>query len=76
MHSICNLNYGVPEKILVVFHNGSNYDYHFIVKEGAEDAGKYITFTVSIETKVTRIDKNGSEITNHMSYILQFIDGA
>ena len=76
VHSICNLKYSVPEKIPVVFHNGSNYDYHFIVKDGAEDTGKYTTFTVSIENKVTRIDKNGEEITNHISYMLKFIDGA
>ena len=31
-HSICNLKYSVPKKIAVVFHNGSNYDYHFIIK--------------------------------------------
>ena len=27
-HSICNLKYGVPKKIPIVFHNGPNYDYH------------------------------------------------
>ena len=32
-HSICNLKFNVPNEILVVFHNGSNYDYHFIIKE-------------------------------------------
>ena len=26
----------VPKKILITFHNGSNYDYHFIIKELAE----------------------------------------
>ena len=31
-HSICNLNYSVHKKI-ITFHNGSNYDYHFIIKE-------------------------------------------
>ena len=30
---ICNLKYSVTKDILVVFHNGSNYDYHFIIKE-------------------------------------------
>ena len=28
-----NLKFNVPNEIPVVFHNGSNYDYHFIVKE-------------------------------------------
>ena len=31
-HSICNLKYSVPKNIPVVFHNASNYDYHFIIK--------------------------------------------
>ena len=33
-------------------------------------------FTVPIEKEVTRIDKNGEEITKNISYILQFIDSA
>ena len=32
-HSIFNLNYKVPEEI----HNGSKHDYHFLIKEFAED---------------------------------------
>ena len=59
-HSICNLKYSVPTKIPLVFHNESNYDYHFIIKELAEEfkkqftclgknSEKYITFTVAIE---------------------------
>ena len=32
-HSICNLKFNVPHEIPVVSHNGSNYDYHFIIKE-------------------------------------------
>ena len=27
----------MPKEILLVFHNGSNYDYHFIIKELAEE---------------------------------------
>ena len=83
-HNICNLKC-VPNKIPIVFHNGSNYDYHFIIKELAEEfkkqftclgenTEKYITFTVPIEKEVTRIDKNPEEITKNISYILQFID--
>ena len=36
-HSICNLNYKVPQVISVKIHNGSTYDYHFIIKELAEE---------------------------------------
>ena len=32
-HSVCNLKFNVPNEIPVVFHNGSNYDYHFIIEE-------------------------------------------
>ena len=81
------MKYSVPEKNPIVFHNGSNYDFHFIIKELSEEfkkqytslgenTEKYITFTVPLEKEVTRIDKNGWEITKNISYILQFIDGA
>ena len=87
VHSICNLKYSVPNKIPIVFHNGSNYDYHFIIKELAEEfkqrftclgenIEKYINFTVSIEKEVTRIDKNREDITKCISYTVQFIDSA
>ena len=33
VHDICNLRYKTPKEIQVVFHNGSTYDYHFIIKE-------------------------------------------
>ena len=31
-HDICNLRYKTSKEIPVVFHNGSTYDYHFIIK--------------------------------------------
>ena len=54
-HSICNLRYKVPQEFLVKIHNGSKYDYHFIIKELAEEfkgefeclgenTEKYVTF--------------------------------
>ena len=57
---IFNLKYSVLEKILISFHNGSNYDYHFVIKELAEEfkrqftclgenTEQYITFTVPTE---------------------------
>ena len=36
VYSICNLKYSVPKKVSIVFHNGSNYDYHFIIKKQLE----------------------------------------
>ena len=58
-HNICNLRYKTPKEITVVFHNGSTYDYHFIINQPAkefkgrreslgENREKYITFSVSI----------------------------
>ena len=36
-HSICNLKFNMPNEIPVVFHNGPNYDYYFIIKELANE---------------------------------------
>ena len=36
-HSIRNLRYQIPKEILAVFHNGSTYDYHFIIKQLARE---------------------------------------
>ena len=86
-HDICNLKYNVPNQISVAFYNGSNYDYHFVMKELSEEfkkqfsclgeiTEKYVTFPVPIEKEVTRIDKNGEEVSKNKSCILQFIDSA
>ena len=71
----------------IKFHNGSNYDYHLIIKELVEKferqftclgekTEKYITFSVSLEKEVIRMDKNGKEIAKTISYRLQFIGSA
>ena len=36
-HSIYNLRFNVLNETPVAFHNGSNYDYHFIIKELARE---------------------------------------
>ena len=36
-HSACNLGYKVLREIPVIFHNGSSYDYHFIIKYLAKE---------------------------------------
>ena len=77
-HNICNLRYKVPKEIPVVFHNGSSYDYHFIINELlrefkgnfeclGENTEKYITFSVMIKKKIENKDL---EIT----YKIKFID--
>ena len=82
-YSICNLKYNVPKKVPIAFLNGSNYNYHFIIKELAEELEKqlfyiaekiekYITFTVPIEKEVKSIDKNIEEVPKNISYRLQF----
>ena len=59
-HNICNLRQKTPKEVPVVFHNGSTYDYHFIIKQLAkkfdsqfeclgENKENYITFSVSIK---------------------------
>ena len=86
-HSICDLKCSAPKNIPIVFHNGSNYDYHFIIKtltkefkkqftSLGENTEKYLNFTVPIGKKVMRINKNGEGITKNISNILQFIDNA
>ena len=77
-HNMCNLRYKVPKEIPIVFHNGSTYDYHFIIKELVkefdgnfeclgENTEKYITFSVPIKKK---IENKNIEIT----YKIKFID--
>ena len=84
--SFCNLKFNVPNEIPVVFHNDSNYDYHFIIKEFAnkfngqfeclgENTETY-TFSVPIEKEVTKIDKDGNEIVVTISYKIKFIGSA
>ena len=37
VHRIWNLKYSLTKRIPIVFHNGSNYGYHFIIKEWAKN---------------------------------------
>ena len=77
-HNICNLRYKVHKEIPIVFHNGSIYDYHFIIKELVkefegnfeclgENTEKHITFSVPIKKGIENKDL---EIT----YKIKFID--
>ena len=61
-HSICNLRYKTPKEIPVVFHNGSTYDYHFIIDQLEKEFNgqleclgenmENITFSVPIKKEV------------------------
>ena len=82
-HGNCNLKLNVPNQIPVVFHNRSNYDYHFIIKElPNEFEGKFECYRkIQISTKnvplqwkkkVAKIDKDGNE----GAFKIKFIDSA
>ena len=84
-HDICNLRYKIPKEIPILFHNGSTYDYHFIIKELAEEfegefeclgenTEKYITFSVPIKNEITKKDKDGNDKITKVSYKIKFID--
>ena len=79
-HNICNLRYRIPKEILIVFHNGSTYEYHFIIKEVVkefdgnfeclgENTEKYITFSVPIKKEI----ENKNKIIE-ITYKIKFID--
>ena len=84
-HDICNLRYKISKEIPVVFHNGSTYDYHFIIKELAEEfegeferldenTKKYITFSVPIKKETTKQDKDVKDKIKKISYKIKLID--
>ena len=75
--SICNLYYKAPQEIPVKFYNSSKYDYHFIIKELAEEfkgefeclgenTERYISFPVPIKKEYN----NGETII----YKIKFLD--
>ena len=78
-HSICNFSYKVPKEILVVIHDGSTYDYHYIIKKLAEEfkgqykclgenTEKYITFSVPIKKEHDK----GKPITYNIKFIYSY----
>ena len=80
-HDICNLRYKTPKGIPVVFHNGSTFDYHFIIKEFegefeclGENTEKHITFSVPIKKEIRKKDKKGNDKIIKISYKIKFID--
>ena len=68
-----------------MFHIGSAYDCHFIIKELAEEiegeleclgenTEKYITFSMPVKKKITKKEKYGNDKTTKISYKIKFID--
>ena len=66
-HNTCNLRYKISKEIPIIFHNGSTYDYHFIIRElvkefegnfecFGENTEKYITFSVPIKKGIENKD--------------------
>ena len=85
--SICHLRFNVPDEVPVVFHNGWNYDYHFIIKEFASEfqrqfdcygknKEKYKMFSALTKKEITKIDKDGNKSVVNISYKIKFIDSA
>ena len=79
-HNDCNLRHKIPKNIPIIFHNGSMYDYHFLIKELAEEFNgnfeclgenmeKYITFSVPIKK---RIENKNMDITHRLKFIDSF----
>ena len=73
--------------ISAVFHNGWNYDYHFILKQLAnkfekkfecllENTKKCERFSIWIEKEVAKIHKNANENVVTISYTVYLIDSA
>ena len=81
-HSICNLNYKLPNFIPIIFHNLSGYDSHMFIKELcrygdkidviAQSKEKYISFTKSIYMHDYVDHKTGQ--TKRKNLKLRFID--
>ena len=74
-------------EIPVLFDNGSNNNYHFIIIELANEfqdqfeclgeiTEKYKTFSIPIEKEVTNIGKDVHESVFTISYKIKFIDSA
>ena len=77
-HNTCNLRYKIRKEIPIIFHNGSTYDYHFIIRELVkefegnfeclgENTEKYITFSVPIKKRIENKDMK-------VTYKIKFID--
>ena len=69
-HSICNLKFNVSNEILIVFHNGSNYDYHFITKELPNEFELQFKCIdkFPIKKEIIKIDIDGNKSVETITY--------
>ena len=62
----------------MIFPNGSNYGYHFVITELVkefnrdficlgENTGKYLTFSFPIKKEIEKTNENGKEIAKSIS---------
>ena len=77
-HNPCNLQYKISKSIPVVFHNGSNYDFHLIIKQLAHDfKGPFSSFGENTEKHMTIsicIFKKTDADKKPIAYQIKFID--
>ena len=81
VHSLCNLQYKIPNYIPVVFHNLTGYDAHLFIRELAKyttgmgviakNMEDYISFSIKVEVN-KYIDKGSNERVKEME--LRFTD--
>ena len=71
-HSIFTLKRSVPEKTSKAFHNGSNYDCQFIIKQLEEELEKNLL--VQEKTLKPLHFQYKKKLLENMSCILKFID--
>ena len=74
------IKHKIPKNIPIIFHNGSKYDYHFIIRELAsefegnfeclgENTEKYATFSVPIKK---RIENKNMDVTYKIKFVNSF----
>ena len=84
-HSNWNLNYKIPKEIPVVFHNGSTYDFHFIIRQLArefkvyfhclgENTEKYITLSVPVKKVIENDNDNDNDNDNYKAKAINNVE--
>lgn len=70
VHGIWGFRYAIPREILVAMHNGSNYDFYWIIKKLVgnfqssdfnclrENNKRHIRFSISMDKKLKKTKQN------------------